>query len=42
MIEGFWEGAVQSAYRRWGFLTGAAALLAPLLVFGLLLWVLAG
>nr|WP_267495227.1 hypothetical protein [Sphingomonas sp. PL-96] len=42
MIEGFWEGAVEAAYRRWGFLAGAAALFAPFLVLGLLTCVLAG
>jgi hypothetical protein len=42
VIEGFWEGAVESAYRRWGFLAGAAALFAPFLVLGLTIWVLAG
>lgn len=38
LIEGFWEGAVEVAYRKGGWVGGAVALLAPFVVIGLVLW----
>ncbi|WP_420139064.1 hypothetical protein [Sphingomonas sp.] len=38
IVEGFWDGAVHAAHRKWGLLGGALALLSPFLFFGLLIW----
>ena len=38
IVEGFWEGAVHTAYRKWGLLGGALALFSPFIAFGLLIW----
>lgn len=35
LVQGFWEGVVETAYRKWGLLGGAAALLGPFVVLGL-------
>lgn len=39
IIEGFWEGAVEVAYRKGGWAGGAAVLFGPFVVIGLALWV---
>jgi len=38
IVQGFWEGAVEIAYRRWGWIGGAAVLLGPITIVGLVLW----
>jgi hypothetical protein len=38
IIEGFWQSAIHAAYRRWGLLGGAVALLSPFITFGPLPW----
>jgi hypothetical protein len=42
LIQGLWEGIVEGAYRKWGLMGGAVALLGPFVVFGLLIWWVAG
>ncbi|HKX22290.1 MAG TPA: hypothetical protein VJM81_03340, partial [Rhizorhapis sp.] len=42
IVQGFWEGAVEAAYRKWGWVGGAVALLGPFVVGGLLLWIFFG
>ena len=38
IVEGFWQGAVETAYRKWGFLAAVAVLFSPFVVGGLLLY----
>lgn len=42
LIQGFWDGVVELSYRKWGLLGGAAALLGPFIIGGLLLWLIFG
>jgi hypothetical protein len=37
MIQGFWEGLVEVAYRKWGWPGGMVALAAPFLLIGLII-----
>lgn len=38
IVQGLWEGAVEVAYRRWGWIGGAVVLLGPFIIGGLVLW----
>jgi len=38
IVQGFWEGAVEIAYRKCGWIGGAAVLLGPIIIVGLVLW----
>lgn len=40
IVQGFWEGAVEVAYRKWGWIGGAVALLGPFMIGGLLLLII--
>ena len=40
IIQGFWEGAVEVAYRRWGWFGGIAAFLLPIMLVALAVWLL--
>ena len=40
IVQGFWEGAVEVAYHKWGWVGGAAALLGPFVVGGVALWII--
>ena len=42
IVQGFWEGAVEVAYRKWGWVGGAVALLGPFAIAGLALWIIFG
>jgi hypothetical protein len=42
IVQGFWEGAVEVAYRKWGWIGGAVALIGPFVVGGLVLWIILG
>ena len=37
-VQGFWEGAVEIAYRRRGWIGGVTVLLGPFIIGGLVLW----
>lgn len=36
VIQGFWEGLVEVAYRKWGWVGGAIVLLGPILLLALI------
>jgi hypothetical protein len=40
VLQSFWEGAVEAAYRKWGWAAGALALFGPFVAAGLALWVI--
>lgn len=40
ILQGFWEGAVEVAYRKWGWLGGGVAFLFPPILIVLMIWVL--
>lgn len=42
IVQGFWEGAVEVAYHKWGWIGGAVALLGPFVVGGVVLWIIFG
>lgn len=35
-----WEGAVEVAYRKWGWVGGAITLVGPFIILGLVIWLL--
>lgn len=39
VAQGFWEGGIESAYNRWEWIGDAAALVSPLLVSAIALWI---
>ena len=42
IIQSFWEGAVEIAYRKWGWVGGGTALFGPFILIGLILWLFFG
>ena len=42
LVQGFWEGAVEGAYRKWGLIGAAAALFGPFILIGSTLWIIFG
>jgi len=42
IVQGFWEGAVEVAYHKWGWVGGAVTLLGPFVVGGAVLWIIFG
>lgn len=42
IVQGFWEGAVEVSYHKWGWVGGAVALIGPFVVCGLILWIIFG
>lgn len=42
IVEGFWQGAVEAANRKWGWLAAVAVLFSPFAIGGLLLWMVLG
>lgn len=40
IIQGFWEGAVEVAYRKWGWTGGIIAFLAPFAIGAFILWLI--
>ena len=42
VVQGFWEGVVEAAYRKWGWIGGALALSGPFVIGGSILWIMFG
>ena len=42
IIQGFWECAVETAYRKGGWIGGGIVLFGPFILAGLILWLLFG
>lgn len=40
VVQGFWEGVVELAYRKWGWVGGIIAFLLPIAAVVLLVWLL--
>lgn len=40
IIQGFWEGAVEAAYRKWGWLGGLTAFFLPIVIIAFAVWLL--